>query len=39
MVENFEAFDFALADDDMAELDRLDQGTVAGQAVEEKWWW
>jgi diketogulonate reductase-like aldo/keto reductase len=36
--ENAQIFDFALSDDDMAELDALDQTGGTDQAREGKWW-
>jgi diketogulonate reductase-like aldo/keto reductase len=39
IAENAQIFDFALSDDDMAELDVLDQTNGTGNAVERKWWW
>jgi 2,5-diketo-D-gluconate reductase A len=38
IAENARIFDFSLADDDMAELDRLDRTGGTGRAVEHKWW-
>ena len=36
--ENAQIFDFALSDEDMAELDRLDETDGAARANERKWW-
>jgi diketogulonate reductase-like aldo/keto reductase len=36
--ENAQIFDFALSQDDMAELDALDQTGGTDQAREGKWW-
>jgi 2,5-diketo-D-gluconate reductase A len=36
--ENGALFDFALSDEDMAELDALDTTNGTGEAVESKWW-
>jgi diketogulonate reductase-like aldo/keto reductase len=36
--ENVQVFDFALSDEDMAELDGLDQTGGTDQAREQKWW-
>jgi len=38
IAENGQIFDFALADDDIAELDRLDRTGGTGTATESKWW-
>jgi diketogulonate reductase-like aldo/keto reductase len=38
IAENAEIFDFALPDEDMAELDALDQTSGTDRAVEHKWW-
>jgi 2,5-diketo-D-gluconate reductase A len=38
IAENGQIFDFALADDDIAELDRLDRTGGTGIATESKWW-
>jgi 2,5-diketo-D-gluconate reductase A len=38
IVENGALFDFALGDQDMAELDALDRTGGTGAAVESKWW-
>jgi 2,5-diketo-D-gluconate reductase A len=36
--ENAQIFDFALASQDMAELDGLDQTNGTDRALERKWW-
>jgi diketogulonate reductase-like aldo/keto reductase len=36
--ENAQIFDFALSDEDMAELDALDQTGGTDRALERKWW-
>jgi diketogulonate reductase-like aldo/keto reductase len=36
--ENAQIFDFALSDEDMAELDALDETGGTDQALERKWW-
>ena len=36
--ENAQVFDFALSDEDMAELDALDETSGTDQARESKWW-
>jgi 2,5-diketo-D-gluconate reductase A len=36
--ENSQIFDFALSDEDMAELDALDETGGTGNALERKWW-
>ena len=36
--ENAQIFDFALADEDMAELDALDQTNGTDHALERPWW-
>jgi 2,5-diketo-D-gluconate reductase A len=36
--ENAQIFDFALSDEDLAELDALDQTNGTGRAREPKWW-
>jgi diketogulonate reductase-like aldo/keto reductase len=36
--ENAQIFDFALSDEDMAELDALDRTDGTGRALERKWW-
>lgn len=36
--ENAQIFDFALSDEDMAELDSLDETDGAARANERKWW-
>ena len=36
--ENAQIFDFALSDDDIAELDALDRSGGTGRARERKWW-
>jgi 2,5-diketo-D-gluconate reductase A len=36
--ENAQIFDFALSDEDMAELDALDRTGGTGRALERKWW-
>ncbi len=38
IAENAQIFDFALSEQDMAELDGLDQTAGTGQARERKWW-
>jgi diketogulonate reductase-like aldo/keto reductase len=38
IAENAEIFDFALSDEDMAELDALDQTSGTDRAVEHQWW-
>ena len=38
IVENAQIFDFALSDEDMAELDALDQTNGTDRALERKWW-
>ncbi len=38
IAENAQIFDFALSDEDMAELDALDQTNGTGRARERKWW-
>jgi len=38
IAENAQIFDFALTDDDLAELDALDTTGGTGAAVERKWW-
>ncbi len=38
IAENAQIFDFALSDEDLAELDALDQTTGTGRALEHKWW-
>ena len=38
IAENAQIFDFALSDEDMAELDALDQTNGTGRAMERKWW-
>jgi 2,5-diketo-D-gluconate reductase A len=38
IAENAQIFDFALSDEDMADLDALDQTAGTGRAVERKWW-
>ena len=38
IAKNGQIFDFALADDDIAELDRLDRTGGTGTATESKWW-
>jgi 2,5-diketo-D-gluconate reductase A len=36
--ENAQVFDFALADEDIGELDSLDRTGGTGLALERKWW-
>jgi diketogulonate reductase-like aldo/keto reductase len=36
--ENIQIFDFALSDEDLAELDALDRTGRTGRALEHKWW-
>jgi diketogulonate reductase-like aldo/keto reductase len=36
--ENAQIFEFALSDEDMAELDALDETAGTDQALERKWW-
>jgi 2,5-diketo-D-gluconate reductase A len=36
--ENSQIFDFALSDEDMAELDALDETGGTDRALERKWW-
>jgi diketogulonate reductase-like aldo/keto reductase len=36
--ENAQVFDFALSNEDMAELDVLDQTNGTDRALERKWW-
>jgi diketogulonate reductase-like aldo/keto reductase len=36
--ENPQIFDFALSDEDMAQLDALDQTNGTDRALERKWW-
>ena len=36
--ENFDLFDFAIGDEDMARLDGLDRTGGAARAREDKWW-
>jgi 2,5-diketo-D-gluconate reductase A len=36
--ENAQIFDFALSDEEMAELDALDETGGTGDALERKWW-
>jgi diketogulonate reductase-like aldo/keto reductase len=36
--QNAQIFDFALSDQDMAELDALDQTSGTDRALEQKWW-
>jgi diketogulonate reductase-like aldo/keto reductase len=36
--QNAHIFDFALPDEDMAELDALDQTNGTDRALERKWW-
>jgi 2,5-diketo-D-gluconate reductase A len=38
ILQNAQIFDFALSDEDMAELDALDQTNGTGRALERKWW-
>ncbi len=38
IAENARLFDFALTEDDMAELDGLDRSGDTGRALEHKWW-
>jgi diketogulonate reductase-like aldo/keto reductase len=38
IAENAEIFDFALSDEDMAELDALDQTNGTDRALEHEWW-
>jgi len=38
IAENAQIFDFALSDEDMAELNALDQTSGTGRALERKWW-
>ena len=38
IAENARIFDFALSDEDMAELDALDRTGGTGRALERKWW-
>jgi 2,5-diketo-D-gluconate reductase A len=38
IAENAQIFDFALSDEDMAELDELDRTGGTGDAQERKWW-
>jgi diketogulonate reductase-like aldo/keto reductase len=38
IAENAQIFDFALSDEDMAELDALDRTNGADRALERKWW-
>jgi len=38
IAENAQIFDFALSNEDMAELDALDQTNGTGRAMERKWW-
>ena len=38
IAENAQIFDFALSNEDMAELDALDQTNGTGSALEPKWW-
>jgi diketogulonate reductase-like aldo/keto reductase len=38
IAENAQIFDFALSDEDMAELDALDQTNGTDLALERKWW-
>ncbi len=38
IAENAQIFDFALSDEDMAELDALDQTNGTDRALERKWW-
>jgi len=38
IAENAQIFDFALSDEDMAELDALDRTNGTDRATEDKWW-
>jgi diketogulonate reductase-like aldo/keto reductase len=38
IAENAQIFDFALTDQDMAELDALDKTKGTDRALERKWW-
>jgi diketogulonate reductase-like aldo/keto reductase len=38
ILQNAQIFDFALPDEDMAELDALDQTNGTDRALERKWW-
>ena len=38
LAENAEVFAFTLADQDLAELDRLDRTGGTDIALEDKWW-
>ena len=38
ILQNAQIFDFALSDEDMAELDALDQTNGTDRALEGKWW-
>jgi len=38
ILQNAQIFDFALSDEDMAELDALDQTNGTDRALESKWW-
>ena len=38
IAENAQIFDFALSDEDMAELDALDRTGGTDRALEHKWW-
>jgi 2,5-diketo-D-gluconate reductase A len=38
IAENAEVFDFALTDEDLAELDGLDRTGGTDRALERKWW-
>jgi 2,5-diketo-D-gluconate reductase A len=38
MAENAQVYDFALSDQDLAELDGLDRTGGTDIALEEKWW-
>jgi len=38
IAENAQIFDFALSDEDMAELDALDRTNGTDRALERKWW-
>jgi diketogulonate reductase-like aldo/keto reductase len=38
IAENAQIFDFALSDEDLAELDALDQTNGTGRAQEREWW-
>jgi len=38
IAENAQIFDFALSNEDMAELDAVDQTDGTGRALERKWW-